>query len=116
MAFQPEEIKQVGTFQKFLILAVAAQLVIAVLTNFVPLLGVLALPAGIFAIYCMVKLSCALKHETATTIIYAVCAFIPLASLVALILIVRQASAALTAAGYNVGLFGVSQADLNNMK
>lgn len=116
MSFQPEEIKQIGTYQKFLILAVAAQLVIAVAAKFIPLLGLLGLPAGVFAIYSMVKLSCALKHETSTTIIYAICAFIPLVSLVALILIVRQASAALTAAGYKVGLFGVSQADLDNMK
>ena len=116
MDFQPEDLKQIGKFQRFLILAVAAQLVLAVVSKFFPLLGFLALPIGIFAVYAMVKLSCALKHETSVTIIYAVCAFIPLVSLVALVLIVRKASAALTAAGYKVGLFGMSQADLDNMK
>ena len=86
------------------------------LLKFVPLLGFLALPVGIFAVYAMVKLSCVLKHETNLTIIYAVCAFIPVVSLVALVLIVRQASAELTAAGYKVGLFGLSQADIDSMK
>jgi len=116
MDFQPEDLKQIGKFQRLLILAVAAQLVIGVAAKFIPLLSFLVLPIGIFAIYAMVKLSGALKHETSVTIVYAICAFIPIVSLVALVLIVRKASAMLSAAGYKVGFFGMSQADIDSIK
>ena len=116
MDFQVNELKHVAKFQRFLILAVAIQILLSILTKFVPLLGILCLVAGICALVCMVKLSIAMKHDTGITIIYAICAFIPIVSLVALYLICKKASDLLTAAGYKVGLLGMSQNDIDNLK
>jgi|GEM_PF-5491044 len=116
MDFQVEDLKQIAKFQRFLILAVAAQILLSIAAKFVPILGILVLIAGIFALICMIKLSIALKHETGITVIYAICAFIPIVSLVALYLISKKASDVLTAAGHKVGLFGMSQADIDNLK
>ena len=116
MDFQVEDLKKIAKAQKMLIIAVAAQIVVAVASKFVPILGILALVAGICALVFMIKLSIALKNETGITIVYAICAFIPIVSLVALYLICKKASDSLTAAGYKVGLFGMSQADIDNLK
>ena len=116
MDFQVEDLKQIAKFQRFLILAVAAGLLLSIAAKFVPILGILCLVAGIASLVFMIKLSQALKQETGITIIYAICAFIPIVSLVALYLICKKASDLLTAAGYKVGLLGMSQQDIDNLK
>lgn len=116
MDFQVNELKQVAKFQRFLILAVAIQILLAIAANFVPLLGIFCLVAAIASLVFMLKLSIALKHDTGITIIYAICAFIPIVSLIALYLISKKASDILTGAGYKVGLLGMSQKDINDMQ
>ena len=116
MDFQVEDLKQIAKCQRFLILSVAAGLLLSIAAKFVPILGILCLVTGIASLVFMIKLSQALKQETGITIIYAICAFIPIVSLVALYLICKKASDMLTAAGYKVGLLGMSQADIDNLK
>ena len=116
MDFQVEDLKQIAKFQRFLILSVAAGLLLSIAAKFVPILGILCLVTGIASLVFMIKLSQALKQETGITIIYAICAFIPIVSLVALYLICKKASDLLTAAGHKVGLLGMSQADIDNLK
>ena len=116
MDFQVNELKQVAKFQRFLILAVAAGVVLSIASKFIPYIGILCLVTGIASLVFMIKLSQALKQETGITIVYAICAFIPIVSLVALYLICKKASNALTEAGYKVGLFGMSQADIDKMQ
>ena len=116
MDFQVEDLKQIAKFQRFLILAVAAGLLLSIAAKFVPILGILCLVTAIASLVFMIKLSQALKQETGITIIYAICAFIPIVSLVALYLICKKASDMLTAAGYKVGLLGMSQTDIDNLK
>ena len=89
---------------------------LAIAAKFVPFIGILCLVTGVASLVFMIKLSQALKQETAITIIYAICAFIPILSLVVLYLICKKATDALTAAGYKVGLLGMSQADIDNIK
>ena len=116
MDFQKEDLKKIAKFQRLMILAVAAQLLIAILTPVIHILGILALPAGLFCIYSMVMVSQALKHELGITIVYAVCAFIPVISLVALYLLAKKSSDALSAAGYKVGLLGMSKEDIEKIQ
>ena len=116
MDFQVEDLRQIAKFQRFLIIAVGIGILLAIAAKFVPFIGILCLVTGIASLVFMIKLSQALKQETGITIIYAICAFIPIISLVALYLICKKASDMLTAAGYKVGLLGMSQADIDNLK
>lgn len=116
MDFQTEDLKKIAKFQRMMILAVAIQLLLTIVSTFVPFVGILTFAAGVFCLYTMIMLSSALKHETLVTVIYAICAFIPIVSLVALFLLAKKSSDVLKAAGYNVGLLGMSQADIDNIK
>ena len=116
MDFQVEDLKKIATFQRLMVIAVAAQLIITVVSFIIPFVGILGFVAGIFCLYTMIMVSQALKHDMPVTVIYAICAFIPVVSLVALYLLVTKATAALKAAGYNVGFFGMSKAEIENIK
>ncbi|MCI5778524.1 MAG: hypothetical protein MR051_01685 [Lentisphaeria bacterium] len=116
MDFQTEDLKKIATFQRMMILAVAIQLVLTIAIKFVPWLGILTLAASVFCLYTMIMVSQALKHETPMTVLYAICAFIPIVSLIALYLLAKKSSDALKAAGYSVGFFGMSKEDIDKIR
>jgi len=116
MDFQVEDLKKIAKFQRWMIIAVAAQLAIAVISLFIPLLSVLGFVAGVFCLYTMIMVSQALKHEMPVTVIYAICAFFPILSLIALYLLVTKSTATLKAAGYNVGFLGMSQEEIDKIQ
>lgn len=116
MDFQKEELKKIAKFQRLMIMAVGIQLLIAILTSVIPILGILTLPAGLFCVYAMVMVSQSLKHELGITIVYAICAFIPVVSLIALYLLAKKSSDALIGAGYKVGLLGMSKEDIEKIQ
>ena len=116
MDFQKEDLKKIAKFQRFMIMAVGIQLLIAILTPVISVVGFLALPAGLFCVYSMVMVSQSLKHELGITVVYAICAFIPIVSLIALYLLAKKSSDALSAAGYKVGLLGMSKEDIEKIQ
>ena len=84
MDFQVEDLKQIAKFQRFLILSVAAGVLLSIVSKFVLVVGFLYLVPGIASFVFMFMLCRALKQETDITIIFSICAFLPIVSIVAL--------------------------------
>lgn len=100
-------VREVGMAQRLLIWAVLA----SIAGWIVPFAFILAIP---FQLYCVYKLARALGFSTAICVLYLVAMFVPLASLIFLLVLNQKATTLLTEAGIKVGLMGARPSDLPN--
>lgn len=97
--------------QRLIIYAILAQLGALALKGVLgPLAGLVLLGALGMSLFGVYRVSKGLGHSTPIKIVIGVCMFIPLVSLITLLLLNSRATTALRAAGYRVGLLGASKA------
>jgi hypothetical protein len=98
-----DQVRRVAKYQRLLILAV----VIGAFGPLIPLVGIVVLILNIgFQVWCVVKLSAALELNRAAKWIFVVLMFVPLVSLIALLVLNAKATRFIRNAGYRVGLIG----------
>ena len=110
MDFQTEDLKKIANFQRMMILAVAVQLVLWIVSCFLVFFGlnyILRVAAGLFAAYSAYMVSSLHKNENQWTLIYTICAFFPIVSLWPAYMLWKKTADILKAAGYNVELLGL---------
>jgi len=98
-------IRNVGQAQRLLLWAVLASIVGWIF----PVVLIVAIP---FQLYCVYNISKALEFSTGASILYLVAMFLPLVSLLCLLLLNSKATGVLRDAGIKVGLMGASPDDL----
>jgi len=99
--------KEIASAQKLVIYAFILNLVFNLLLRTgSPLMLVPALAVSVFAVVSVYRLALALGYAMALRILFVVLMFVPLASLIVLLMLISRATKALRAAGYEVGLLG----------
>ena len=110
--FTVNEIYKIAKYQRYIILAILLNLIISVLAYFVPTLAILSLVISLAILILFILFSNAIKNSVIVTIICAILMFVPIISLILLLIITSRATAILRNAGLKVGLLGVSKQDL----
>ena len=110
--FTVNEIYKIAKYQRYIILAILLNLIISVLAYFVPPLAILSLVISLAILILFILFSNAIKNSVIVTIICAILMFVPIISLILLLIITSRATAILRNAGLKVGLLGVSKQDL----
>ena len=106
----PKMIEEVATGQKMVIYAVLIYIVAIVLQMAVnQYLGLVGLAAAVLAILGIIKLAKGLGMSTGIQIVLVILMFIPLVSLITLLILNSKATERLKEAGYKVGLLGASK-------
>ena len=98
-------VRNVGMAQRLLLWAILASIV----GPFVPFAFIAIIP---FLLYCVYRLAKALQLSTAASVLYLLAMFIPLVSLICLLILNRKAISLLRANGIRVGFMGVKPSDL----
>ena len=99
------KIRDVGSAQRLLLWSILLSIVGWI---FLPLV-VIAIPIQIYSIF---KLAKALTLSTSSAIMYAIAMFVPLVSLVCLVVLNNKATVYLQSNGIPVGLMGAKRSDL----
>src|SRR5688572_6251433 len=100
-------IEDVADGQRLIIFAILLYIVTAVLISTSgEIFGLLGFGSIVLAIVGLLKLADGLGYPTGIKALLIVLAFVPLASLIMLLIVNGKATEALKAAGYKVGLFG----------
>jgi len=100
-------LQDVASAQKLVIYAFALILLFNLLMRSgSPLVLVPALAAAVFGVISVYRLASALGYSTGLRVLFVVLMFVPLASLIVLLMLIDRATKALRAAGYKVGLLG----------
>ena len=119
MDVQTEDLKKIVNFQRIMILAVAVQLVLWIVSFILPipfLCYILRVAAGLFAAYSAYMLSTLHKNENQWTWIYTVCALFLFLSLWPAYMLWKKTEEVLKAAGYNVELLALLKNGIDNTK
>lgn len=104
-------IEDVASGQRLIIYAILINLAAVALSAAVgDIAGLLALVGVFLAIWGLLRLATGLRYSLGVKIILIVLAFIPLVSLVMLLVVNGRATKALREAGYHVGLLGARKA------
>ena len=118
MEFSKENLKTIANSQRILCLCILADiLLLFVGPMFLPQMILVAanLVISIFVIINIWKLSQALGESTTVSVIVCILMLIPIIGLILLLFRNARATKVLRQAGLNVGLLGVSQADIDKL-
>ena len=100
-------LNRIASGQRFIIFALLGSFAAGALQAvFGPLAGILGLLASLVAIVGVVRLAGALGRSVLAKVLYAFAMLIPLINLLGMLALSSQATKALRAGGYTVGLFG----------
>jgi len=100
-------VKDVADAQRLVIYAFGLNLVCNVLLRSGSALMIVpALAASLFAVISIYRLTGALDYSSGMRILFVVLMFVPLVSLLVLLILIERATKILRAAGYKVGLLG----------
>ncbi len=102
---EPNVIRAIGLAQRLLLWAVLA----SILGWVIPFAFIITIP---FQLYCVYKLAKALQLSTVASVLYLIAMFIPLVSLICLLILNGRATRALKEAGIRVGLMGAKPSTL----
>lgn len=119
MEFSNQTLKQIGMAQRMICIFILIKILTYVLLPFIPVPKALA---GIFDIvYAVIlimntwRLSKGLGNSEGLSIVLCICLFIPLVSIITLIVLSQKASEILKKAGLPVGLMGVPKEELDKL-
>lgn len=104
-----EKIRNVGLSQKLLLWAVLA----SILAWIIPFAFIVAIP---FQLYCVFRLAKALEMSMVAIVSLMLAMFIPLVSLICLLVLNSKATSTLQLTGIKVGLMGAKSSDLPSAK
>lgn len=103
-------IEDVASGQRLVIFAILANIIGAILSRTAdPIWGLVLIASGVVAIVGLLRLSKGLGYSTGKKVLLVIAAFIPLVSLIMLVMVNQRANEALKNAGYKVGLLGAKR-------
>lgn len=104
-------IEDVASGQRLVILSILVNVIAAVGSmNGDPVWRLVLIGSGLVALFGLLRLSSGLGYSTGKRIGLIIAAFIPLVSLIMLVIVNQRANEALKASGYSVGLLGARKA------
>lgn len=112
--FTGQEVAEIGRLQRWVLLLVLANLAVNGLSFVYPIVGLLGILVVIIGIMLVYQLATVLRSSPAW--LYAILMIVPLISLVILLSLNGQATAALRGRGVRVGLMGASSRDLDMLE